>query len=437
MVKNQWTEKELTPYSAELFISRMYGRYLANPDKTLEENSYEGLSLYSKILRLDSQLAFCFRKRAGFVLAQAWDILPGGETPKEIEIAEAIQKIFLDIQDFQTSRTGFFLGIAYGFRPAEIIYFKRTDGLIGIRRFKNRDPQRFRFDENDQLIYTGLSGAGAEIMPPEKFVINTWGSDETPYGQGLLRELYPLWFFKANAVKHFVRYIEKLGIPSVFATYPAGTKVADQDLFFDQLKQMIANSVSVGPEGSKAELFQGDNSNVVQLFEFTIKRWVDEQFAKAILGQTTSTETESGTFALAKFQSKGQQAIVEEDSRFQEGELNKVIKNLVVWNWGPQQTYPQFSIDYEEEKDTNLILDGMTKAVRLGIPIAKTRALEVLGWPQPAEGEELLVAPAVASPFGGFGGGGESASGLSESSRDLIMLGLKKKAGLKYQKTCF
>ena len=59
-------------------LAGIFGRYLENPDRTLEEHSSDGLRLYSEMLRKDAQLALCFRQRALNVMAQPWRIMPGG-----------------------------------------------------------------------------------------------------------------------------------------------------------------------------------------------------------------------------------------------------------------------------------------------------------------------------------------------------------------------
>jgi len=405
--------RELSALSRRL--GTVFGGLLSVTDETLRDHSKEGYKLYNDMMRKDSQLGFCFRKRADLVLSLDYNIeAPDDATPAEQDTADWFQDMFEDIDNFNESRRGFFKGIAYGFRPVEIMFKKRdSDGLIGIDRFACRDPERFRFTaEGELLLYELSSAIQGEKMPWYKFVINTWGSDETPYGEGLLRELFPLWFFKNESIKSLMRFTEKFGTPYLFATYPVALPPAQQTALLETLVKLHNNSVGIGPEGSTINVSDPGRSGVQQLFEFILDKYVDRQYAKAVLGQTLSTESESGTFALAKFQSKGQQSLVESDSKWHEGQLNKLIKNLHNINFGavPAGRYPRFRIAYEESKDVASMAEGIGVVVNnLGLPVGEQYARDQLGIPEPAEDEETLAGRKVApAAFRGFGGSAES-----------------------------
>jgi len=388
-------------------LSTLFGRLQINPDQTLAEHSSEGLKLYNEMLRKDAQLAMCFRQRALNVMAQSWRIIPGGQTEEDNQRAVWVEDVFRDIKNFHLSRTRFFRGISHGFAPAEIIFKSRRDGTLGIDTFKTRDPERFRFDEDGSLVLVGLTGERRERMPREKFVLNTWGSDETPYGQGLLQQLYPLWYFKNNAIKELVRFVEKFGAPYLWANYPRGLSTAEQDALMEVLKLMQSNSVGIGPEGTEIRITEVGRQGVVEVFRFIIEEYVDRQYAKAILGQTLSTESQSGTYALAKFQSKNQQNIIEDDSLWQQEQLDGVIRTLIELNFGPlpAKRYPRFRIAYEEEKDLQSYLKAVSLAVNeLGLELGQSWLREQIGFPAPRSDEPMLEgkrqpAPGAAEPW--------------------------------------
>jgi len=379
--------RELSSPLAEK-LELIFGRLQANPDKTLEDHSGEGLKLYSEMLRKDTQLSMCFRQRALTVMAQGWRIIAGGETREDLERSLWVREVFCEVEHLHLSRTRFFRGISHGQAPAEILFKARPDGTIGIERFRTRDPERFRFDKDNNLVLVGYGGLDGEIMPQEKFVLNTWGSDETPYGQGLLQQLFPLWYFKNNAIKELVRFIEKFGAPYLWANYPRGTPAAEQDALLEVLKVMQGNSVGIAPEGTELKVTEVGRQGVVEVFRFIIEEYVDRQYAKAILGQTLSTESQVGTYALAKFQSKSLQHILEDDALWQQEQMNRVIRTLIDINFGPlpASKYPTFRIPYEEEKDLQDFLGAVSIAVnRLGLTVSETWLREQIGFPAPAE----------------------------------------------------
>jgi phage gp29-like protein len=366
-------------------LGGIFGRWVQNPDRTLEDHSSEGLRLYSEILRKDAQLALCFRQRALNVMAQGWRIIPGGDSSEDMERASWVEGVFKGINRFHISRTLFFRGISHGFAPAEIIFARRGDGTIGIDSFRNRDPERFRFDPEGNLLLADMPGEPRQL-PGWKFVLNSWGGDETPYGQGLLRELYPLWFFKNNAVKQLVRFVEKFGSPYLWAGYPPGTSTAEQDALLEVLKTMQSNTVGIGPQGTEFQISEVARQGVVDVFRFIIGEYVDRQYAKAILGQTLSTESESGTHALAKFQRESLQHIIEDDSQWQQEQLDGVIRTLIEINFGPlpAERYPTFRIAYEEDRDLAAYLGAVGKAVNeLGLKVGENWLREQIGFTAP------------------------------------------------------
>jgi phage gp29-like protein len=396
-------------------LTAVFGSLALNPDQTLLDHSGEGLRLYNEMLRKDAQLAMCFRQRALTVMAQGWSIIPGGGTREDLERAAWVREVLGEIRNFHLSRGRFFRGVSHGYAPAEIIFRSRPDGTLGIETFRNRDPERFRFDRENDLILVGCSGVRREKMPREKFVLNIWGSDETPYGQGLLQQLFPLWYFKSNAVKELVRFVEKFGAPYLWANYHRGTSAAEQDALMDVLKLMQGNSVGIGPEGTEISITEVGRQGVVEVFRFIIEEYVDRQYAKAVLGQTLSTESESGTFALARFQAKSQQHILEDDSLWHQEQLDGVIRTLIDLNFGPlpARSYPRFRIPYEEERDLQAYLQAVSLAVNeLGLPVGRNWLREQIGIPAPPAGDSPLEGRAAKAGLNPEGGAGSPADGL-------------------------
>lgn len=386
-------------------LGTVFGGLQAVPDETLRDHSHEGYKLYTTMLRKDARLAMCFRQRASTVTAQGWNINPGDADPDDTAgFQNFVQDVFDSIKFFETSRQRMFRAVAYGYQPQEIIFKLRPDGKIGIEQFKTRDVQRFRFNEAGELMLTGRMGTGGTPMPAENFLVNTWGSDETPYGEGLLRELYPLWFFKNNGIKEFVRFVEKFGTPYLWANYPRGISKTEQDALLTVLKQMQGNAVGIGPDGTNFTVSSANYTGVVDVFRFLLKEYVDHEYANTILGQSLSTEAESGTHALAKYHSKQQQHLCEQDSQWQEEQFDQVIATLIDVNFGVQERgmYPKFRIPYEEEKDMLAYLNGIGTAVNgLGLPVGENWLRKQIGIPAPDDDELALAGrkmPAVSFP---------------------------------------
>ena len=79
-------------------LAEVFGRLAMNPDRTLQEHSGEGMRLYNEMLRKDSQLAMCFRMRALNVTAQGWNVVPGGESREDTELAAWVGDVLEGIE---------------------------------------------------------------------------------------------------------------------------------------------------------------------------------------------------------------------------------------------------------------------------------------------------------------------------------------------------
>ena len=444
---------ELTHWADKLY--NRFWKWMQNPDKTLQDNAgthgWQDIELYNEMLRRDSQLSMLFRKRANAVVSLEYQIEAGGDTPRHIEQRDFIQANFDELEEsgaFAVSRATSLSAVAYGYRPAELIY-DIVDGKLVLKAIKNRDPGRFRFNDQDQLVYVGKLLTKTEVLDPWKFMRNTWGSDESPYGHGLLREVYPLWFFKTVALKDFTRYLEKMGTGWVVGTYPMGTPVDEIDNFMALMEEMQSNNVGAAPEGSNIEFKQGQHTGVKDIFSWIISEYVDKQYTLAILEQTTSTETESGTHALGRFQSMGEQRVIEADAKWQQAEINQsIIRPLIDFNFGPMPRgeYPRFSYSYEPDKDRKTIAEAIKVMVDAGMEITKGWAHRECGLPEPEDPDALLEKSKPLDPFGGgqfpgMGDGGnnepppdadetedpENPGDLKESSAALRLAESKKK----------
>jgi phage gp29-like protein len=87
--------------------------------------------------------------------------------------------------------------------------------------------------------------------------------------------------------------------------------------------------------------------------------------------------------------------------------LAAVLNRDLVRPWvqlenGPQQKYPKLRIGRAEKQDNTHLADDLTKLVPLGLKVQMSDVRDRLGFSDPDEGAEVLIAPAPTSslPFG-------------------------------------
>lgn len=112
--------------------------------------------------------------------------------------------------------------LIYGFQIMELVYFKRTDGMIGTKKMAPRGQETInRWDMDDQGNLRGLwqwpPNGGAEIyIPASKFMhFRTVLNRDNPEGRSILRNAYRSYHFIKN-----LQMIEAIGIERDLAGLP-------------------------------------------------------------------------------------------------------------------------------------------------------------------------------------------------------------------------
>ncbi|MCL6519023.1 MAG: DUF935 domain-containing protein [Armatimonadetes bacterium] len=285
--------------------------------------------------------------------------------------------------------------LAKGFSVCEINYKIIPDGpfagMVGLESIKSKDPAAFGFEMDEFLNINGLtimeSGKTASL-PVEKFIIYTYMPEyEMPYGQSDLRAAYKHWWSKEVILKFWNIYLEKFGLPTAKGSYRRGLPKEQQDDLLRVLDKIQQETAIVVPEDIRIELIEaqrGGEAGYLAAIEFH-----NRQIAKAILGQTLTSEEGSrvGSLAMAKvhldvlcfYLQKLKRDL--EDTVVQE----QIIRRLVDINFGPlAKVYPKFVLGSLEDKDIEALGSLIEKLIAgkvvapnepwirkyLGIPVA-------------------------------------------------------------------
>lgn len=386
-----------------------YGDTLPNPDEVLKfEAGGKSYDLYRKILKKDARIADLLRTRVTAIESTAWNITPYidtaagalNATPEAEAQADLIKRMF-ELDDGSKLRR--LISISYrdslsqGFSIDESIfgYDAQTEKFI-VDEFKPRLPERFRFNDDWEavLIGTFLEGFQTKTLDQWRFVIfRNGGGAENPYGDALCQELYWLFYFKKEIMKFWATYLERFGTPILDVEYTADLK-QNKELAaqIDNMAETYINATAVRhPDDVKLSLLEATRSGEGTYDAFI--RWVDQQFAKSILGQTLTTgEGErSGSFAQSKTHGSVAQSVLERDCAAIEAVINQqVIKPTVDLNWADVQGYPRLRFDCRPPEDLKNKADYLEIVQRMGLPIPTEYTQDSFSIPAPIEGEEIL-----------------------------------------------
>ena len=206
------------------------------------------------------------------------------------------------------------------------------------------------------------------LLPRTKFAVLTWdGQDGNPQGRSVLRRAFTPWWWKEHGYAIWGKFIAKHADPSIIGTVsenavsvpdPSGAQLpgglGPVMITPVQAMQRILAGFQNGtylalPYGSTVDALDVANSGeAISLF----MDWCNKEIAKAILGQTLSTEE-------GKHASRAQASVHEnsKDDVTRYGQIalsqmvtHDILRLLVLQNYGPDAAHliPEFGLGQEE-----------------------------------------------------------------------------------------
>lgn len=342
-------------------------------DEILKEHGRGDLQLYERLMR-DDQVYSTFRQRRDAVVAREVQVDPGGDGPLDVEAADFIRK--------QIVRCGFdrvthkmLAGIMYGRGIAECM-FAIEDGLVVMPSIKVRRAARFRFTNGGELR---MMVAGEPTpLPARKFWTFICGTDhdDDPNGRGLGSFLYwPVWF-KRNAYRFWVTFLEIFSQPTPIGTHPSSWQKKQQEEFLAQLDRIRVGGRLAVPTGVKVDFATaardsgGDYNTFVTLLNASI--------AKVVLTQTMTTD-DGSSMAQAKVHLTVANVAAKSDSDLlTESFTRGPVHWLTEWNFPGAKT-PLVYRNFTEAADLNALATRDQALSAIGYRPTAARVLDTYG----------------------------------------------------------
>jgi SPP1 gp7 family putative phage head morphogenesis protein len=234
---------------------------------------------------------------------------------------------------------------------------------------------------------------GSRVICAQTGGIHGWDH----YGGGCARPCYWPAFFAINLMKPWAEDVEKYASPKVYAMVPAewydensaGKRNVANVL--NALQDFVRNSHMAMPGVDEVQLetlttSQYSTSLVYKQFHAAIDEWL----TKAVLGQTLSTDggvIGSGSEALGRVQAEtGLVPRIEADCAMVAEPLTELARLITYHRYGSDELAP--TVGFESGEVSIETLDYAVN--KLGLPVAKGRAYELLGLEPPAEDDEVI-----------------------------------------------
>ena len=370
---------------------------VGNPDPIVrEEAGNSGAGVYDEMLDRDAHMAGIVDTRFTAAVTLPRGIKAAQEEGPAKAIADVVQLVLDRWDTFEQDVTALLMSIVRGYAVGEVEYSIAEDGVVGIRRVHDCRPDQFVFDIDGNLrMRTVDHQMEGVVVPPRKFVAMTYRATATnPYGVGIGRSLWWMYYMKKHGLKSWLVAIEKFGVPTVWIKHPIGTSKSKRDALLtagDKLQTGTTIATSTDVDLQFVATARGGNGGQPELLGY-----IDDQIARRVLGQTlTSSASSTGLGSSTGTEhGKVRQDILEHDAHtLIMGTLNAtVIRWIVDFNFGPQppEYYPTLEIQTDPPEDTNVLSQRDERLVRLGVPMTLAYFYERYGVPEPKEGDVLI-----------------------------------------------
>lgn len=334
------------------------------------------IRVYDKMWRGDGQVAATVRVCTLPLLEANWSIPPASENTQDVEIAQFVNDNLMHGMQWSwhaTLNNILLSTYVFGFSVNEKVWIVGDDGKVRLRKLAPRlarsiyrwyPNQNDELDRITQIVFQptkdGMSGAYEYVdIDAEKlsiFTLNRIGNNFQ--GVSLLRHAYPHYFYKQQLYRIDAIAAERNGLGTPMMEEPPGVvQKSDRDAAAAVLSSFHAHEkgyVQV-PNGWKFSLV-GVTGGVrdimpsIQHHDLLIARSVLAQFINLDSGGTLIAARDSSSFFLQGLHSVAVMVA---------GEINKVIRELVDYNWAGVARYPTIQVSDLDKRDIENYLRGL------------------------------------------------------------------------------
>ncbi|MBM4394371.1 MAG: DUF935 domain-containing protein [Deltaproteobacteria bacterium] len=359
--------------------------------------------LFQEFEEKDAHLAAVLQTRKNAVIGLPRSVQPfDSEDPECVKDAELVTEL-LDQLDQEDLILDLMDAVGKGFSVCEILWQTGERALPA--RVEWVPQQRFTWDGSAVRLLTDGAPVAGEQIPANKFVIHRYKARSGSAARaGMLRVVSWMYLFKNYAVKDWVQYAEVFGMPLRLGKYEPGTSKEDIDKLLRTVVAIAANAAGVIPSNASIEFPAAGSAtkgSAADVFPALIE-YCDRAISKAVLGQTLTTDAQSGSGTLAgSAHNEVRRDLLEADAAAIAKTIQRdIIRPIVGFNRGWERTkrLPYLDIDTSEPEDQERTARTYGILVKdVGLRIGAGHVRERFGIPAP-DADEELVGSASAAP---------------------------------------
>lgn len=408
---NETTNKD--PNLFEIAVAQVQDKYSTYPSNGLtpvilaqifrEADSGDvmrQMELFEEMEEKDPHLFSQLQTRKNAVTGLDYEVIPFSDEEIDKQIAEFVKQEIESLENLEDVLMDLLDAIGKGIAISEILWTYDED-RVTIEEIKWRHQKKFFWDQNDALkVITKDFPAGIDI-PENKFIIHRYKARSGhPSRAGVLRVVAWMYLFKNYDLKDWVSFCEVFGMPLRLGKYNPSASEEDKEALMRALVQIGTDAAGIIPDGTDIEFKESTKTTSINVYE-SLARFCDEQISKAVLGQTLTSDSGSGSYAQSKTHNDVRHDLTIADCKALAATLRRdLIRPLVLFNFGEDKRIPYIRFDCEEAgdlKETAEIYENLICNIGLKIPTA--HLYKKFSIPKPEDGEEVATPPITSTPI--------------------------------------
>ena len=324
---------------------------------------------------------------------------------RDVEIAEAVQREIFDASWFRPLCRDLLDGTMKGWAVCEIVW--QTGDVWKPSEVRQVDQQLTGIDPLDDRRVQWRDPADLtklQPIPAYTAIVHAPSGPSGPlYRRGIGRSLAILYALKRLGLQAFATFVELYGVARPVVKYSDGTSTDDLDKLQADLEEWGSAGYLMTPGSVEVKFPEPARDSTGSPIHRALAEFCDLQSSKRIVGQTMTTDGGSSR-SQAEVHERVAEHILEGDVfDLVATILRDLVTPFVVLNYGADAAVPGCAPQLEANGQRAFQLEGLKVLVPLGMRIEQSIARDLLGFPEPAEGAEILSPPgaspaATASP---------------------------------------
>ena len=293
--------------------------------------------------------------------------------------------------------------IGKGVSSVELIWQLTSTSWLP-QKLKWRDPRWFEFDRTDGETLYLRGNQGPEPLPPAKFITHFHSAKSgLPVRGGIARLVAWGYMFKNFAIKDWAVFLEAYGHPLRVGKYGPNESEENKRILERALRNLGVDAAAAFPETMSIEFVDRKAGTAPSELWLAMAKYWDEQISKAVLGQTNTTDAQSGGLGSgqADVHNEVRKDIRDDDAAMLAATLNRdLVPALVMLNRGPRDKYPRIKIEEPNQVDIEKEVASAKELAAMGVQIDGEELRERAGLPAAKTPERALKAPGGAAAIG-------------------------------------